>query len=162
MSNFLSECGITYQISCLYTPQQNGVTECKNMHLSEIARTLLFHSHMHSRFWYDAYATSSFLINRSTSRSLSHASPYALLFHSTPDYSVFRTFDCLCYPFLGDNRPNKLSPKSSPCIFLGYAPSHRGYLCYDSVTFKTYTSRHVTFYEDVFPSSSPPSPSLHT
>nr|GEY55891.1 hypothetical protein [Tanacetum cinerariifolium] len=162
ISNFLSECGITYRISCPYTPQQNEVAEQKNIHLSEIARALLFHSHLPNCFWYDAYATTYFLINRIPSRSPSHSSSHELLFHSIPDYSIFRTFGCLCYHFLRDTSPNKLSPKSIPCIFLGYAPSHPGYLCYDSVTSKTYTSRHVTFYEDVFPSSSSSSLSLHT
>nr|GEV19706.1 hypothetical protein [Tanacetum cinerariifolium] len=162
MSNFLSECGITYRISCPYTPQENRVTERKNRHFPEIARALLFHSHLPNHFGYDAYAAASFLINRIPSRSLSYSSPYELLFHFIPYYSIFHTFSCLCYPFLGDRRPNKLSSKSTPCIFLGYAPSHRGYLCYDSVTPKTYTSRHVTFYEDVFPSSASSPPSLHT
>ncbi|KAJ0787642.1 putative RNA-directed DNA polymerase [Helianthus annuus] len=150
MAKFLSDSGVGYRISCPYTPQQNGVAERKNRHLSEVARALLFHAHLPKRFWYDAYATAAFLINRLPSQILHHSSPYEVIFGSRPDYSILRTFGCLCYPFLGDTREDKLSPKSIPCIFVGYAPSHLGYLCYDPHSSRTYTSRHVRFYETVF------------
>ncbi|KAJ0444423.1 putative RNA-directed DNA polymerase [Helianthus annuus] len=127
--DLLSESGITYHISCPYTPPQNGVAERKNRHLSEVARALLFHSHLPKKFWYDAYATAAYLINRLPSPVIHYSSPFETLFGSSPDYSFLRTFGCLCYPFLGDTRMDKLSPKSIPCIFVGYAPSHLGYLC---------------------------------
>lgn len=38
---FLNQKGIVSQRSCPYTPQQNGVVECKNCHLLDVARTLL-------------------------------------------------------------------------------------------------------------------------
>ncbi|KAJ0535144.1 putative RNA-directed DNA polymerase [Helianthus annuus] len=150
MARFLSDSGIAYRISCPYTPQQNGVAERKNRHLSEVARALLFHARLPKKFWYDAYATAAFLINRLPSPVLHHSSPYEVLFGSRPDYSLLRTFGCLCYPFLGDTRADKLSPKSTPCIFVGYAPDHLGYLCYDPHTSRTYTSQHVRFHESVF------------
>ena len=43
-TSFMSQHGILHQSSCAHTPQQNGVAECKNRHLVEIARTLLLHS----------------------------------------------------------------------------------------------------------------------
>ncbi|KAF5780127.1 putative RNA-directed DNA polymerase [Helianthus annuus] len=150
MARFLSDSGIAYRISCPYNPQQNGVAERKNRHLSEVARALLFHARLPKKFWYDAYATAAFLINRLPSTVLHHSSPYEVLFGSRPDYSLLRTFGCLCYPFLGDTRADKLSPKSTPCIFVGYASSHLGYLCYDPYTSRTYTSRHVRFHESIF------------
>ncbi|KAJ0572915.1 putative RNA-directed DNA polymerase [Helianthus annuus] len=150
MARFLSDSSIAYRISCPYTPQQNGVAERKSNHLSEVARALLFHARLPKKFWYDAYATAAFLINRLPSPVLHHSSPYEVLFGSHPDYSLLRNFGCLCYPFLGDTRADKLSPKSTPCIFVGYAPSHLGYLCYDPHTSRTYTSRHVRFHESIF------------
>ena len=40
-SNFCSSNEIIHQTSCAYTPQQNGVTEHKNRHLLEVARTIM-------------------------------------------------------------------------------------------------------------------------
>ena len=130
MAHFLSDSSTAYRISCSYIPQQNGVAKGKNRHLSEIARALLFHARLPKKFRYDAFTIVVVLINRLPSPVLRHSSPYEVLFGSRPDYSLLRTFGCLCYPFLGDTRADKLSPKSTPCIFVGYAPSHLGYLCH--------------------------------
>ncbi|KAJ9540484.1 hypothetical protein OSB04_026990 [Centaurea solstitialis] len=55
--------------------------------------------------------------------------------------------------------PHKLTPRSIPCVFLGYPLQHRGYLCHDLSTKQFFISRHVTFVEDVFPfASSAPFP----
>jgi len=117
---------ISLWISYPYTPQQNGVVERKNRYLFEMARALLLQSHLSKSFWYDVYATEAFLINRLLSQTLSHFSTYQLLFHKSPDYNLLGTFGCLCYPFLGSTRQDKLSPKSVSCLFLGYVPHHKG------------------------------------
>ena len=51
LSTFLSSHGILHRSSFAYTPQQNGVTECKNHHLVETARTLLLQHTIPQRFW---------------------------------------------------------------------------------------------------------------
>ena len=53
LSTYLQENGIIHQSSCVDTPQQNGVAERKNRHILEVARALLFTSHMSSQFWGD-------------------------------------------------------------------------------------------------------------
>ena len=37
------------------------------------------------------------------------------------------------------------------CVFLGYAPNYKGYICYDVSKKRSYLSRHVVFNENVFP-----------
>ena len=64
---------------------------------------------------------------------------------------MLHTFRCLCFPYLRDYAPKKLSHKSSSCVFLGYNPLHKGFRCFDHKTQRFYISRHVQFYETIFP-----------
>ncbi|GJS77982.1 retrotransposon protein, putative, ty1-copia subclass [Tanacetum coccineum] len=41
--------------------------------------------------------------------------------------------------------------RSTPCVFLGYSPSHHGYRCLDISTERLYIARHVCFNEAQFP-----------
>src|SRR3954469_20034176 len=69
----------------------------------------------------------------------------------TPSYDGLRIFGCLCYPSTTSTTPHKLAPRSVACIFLGYPPNTKGYRCYDPVSHRVFTSRHVYFDEMVFP-----------
>jgi hypothetical protein len=92
-----------------------------------------------------------FLINRLSSPSLDGKTPYELLFGKPPYYSMLRTFRCLCFPYLRDYLPHKLSSKYASCIFLGYSTLHKGFCYLDWKTHHVYVSRHVQFYEHHFP-----------
>lgn len=85
------------------------------------------------------------------SSSLNHKTPFEVLFHSLPDYSIFKVFGCQCFPWLKPYIAHKLQPRSIPCVFLGYHPSYKGYRCLDISTNIIYISRHVLFYETIFP-----------
>ncbi|WVZ64441.1 hypothetical protein U9M48_013951 [Paspalum notatum var. saurae] len=90
--------------------------------------------------------------------------PLQLLLGIPPAYDELRVFGALCYPNLTATAPNKLSPRSTACIFLGYPADHRGYHCYDPAARCVYTSRHIVFDETTFPwrdnitPASPPRP----
>ncbi|RVW91359.1 Retrovirus-related Pol polyprotein from transposon RE1 [Vitis vinifera] len=147
----LHSCGINLRLACPYTPSQNGIAERKHRHVTETGLTLMFHARVPLSSWVKAFSTAIFLINRLPSPSLAGKTPYELLFGKQPDYSMLRTFGCLCFPYLRDYSPNKLSPKSTPCVFLGYNTLHKGFRCLDRKTHRVYVSRHVQFYEHTFP-----------
>ena len=147
----LCNSGIHRQLSCPYTPAQNGRAERKHRHVTEIGLTLLFHSHLSPRFWVDAFSTASYIINRLPTPLLGGKSPFELLYGYTPHYDNFHPFGCRVYPYLRDYIPNKLSPCSIPCIFLGYSPAHKGFRCLDPATTKLYITRHDQFDETHFP-----------
>ena len=46
LSQFFDDHGIIHQSSCPYSPQQNGVAECKMRHLLKVTCALKFHMHI--------------------------------------------------------------------------------------------------------------------
>nr|CAN69282.1 hypothetical protein VITISV_023277 [Vitis vinifera] len=56
--------GNHHQLSCPYSPAQNGCAERKHRHVTETGLALLFHSHTSPRFWVDAFSTAAYIINR--------------------------------------------------------------------------------------------------
>jgi hypothetical protein len=144
--SFLQQKGILYQCLCPYTPQQNGVTECKNIHLLDVDRTLMLESSVPSRFWVKALSTTVYLINRLPSPILHLDSPYSRLFGVPPDYNSLHVFGCVClFTYLPLN-VTKLATQAVQCAFLGYSNSDKGFVCYDADANKFCISRNVIFF----------------
>uniref|UniRef100_A0A452XEN1 Integrase catalytic domain-containing protein n=1 Tax=Aegilops tauschii subsp. strangulata TaxID=200361 RepID=A0A452XEN1_AEGTS len=61
--HLLSTHGTIFRLTCPYTSQQNGRVERVLRALNESVRALLFHAHMPPRFWPDALATATLLLN---------------------------------------------------------------------------------------------------
>lgn len=121
-------------------------------------------SNLPPEYWSFAFKTAVYLINRLPTPILNMKSPYQVLHKKSPTTSHLHSFGCLCFPWLRPYVSNKLQPRSQPCIFLGYAESEYSYLCLDPTNHKTYTSRHVKFFDHIFPYNqlvkSTPPPSL--
>lgn len=101
------------------------------------------------------------LLNILPTKTLSFSTPHFALFGVQPSYEHLRVFGCKCYPNLSATAAHKLAPRSSLCVFLGYSPHHKGYVCLDRHSNRTIISRHVVFDESSFPFAeglSPPSP----
>ncbi|PKU65951.1 Retrovirus-related Pol polyprotein from transposon TNT 1-94 [Dendrobium catenatum] len=150
-TNLLNNYGISHQVSCPYTPEQNGVVERKHRHLLETTRTLLYTASVPNSFWPDAVLTATYLINRMPSPNTNNKSPYELLHQKQPEYAHLRTFGCACFPLIPASNRNKFQPKSHLCVFLGYSEKYKGYKCFDIVSYKIIMSRHVKFDEQYFP-----------
>lgn len=65
-----------------------------------------------------------------------------------------RVIGCFCFLNINNPTVHKLSPRSSPCLFIGYPLLHRGYHCLDLKTNKVVISRHVIFDDFFFPATS--------
>ncbi|PKU63353.1 Retrovirus-related Pol polyprotein from transposon TNT 1-94 [Dendrobium catenatum] len=143
--------GIIHQYTCPYTPAQNGIAERKHRHIIETTRSLLIQSQAPHELWIQALLTTIHIINIIPSSKLNNKTPYEILYNKTPTYSHPKTFGCLCYPWLRPYAKSKLSSLSTPCVFIGYAGTQKGYHCFDPITHKIYTSRHVVFNKNVFP-----------
>ncbi|KAH9792303.1 retrovirus-related pol polyprotein from transposon RE2 [Citrus sinensis] len=151
-TQFLNQCGIIFRHSCPYTHHQNGLVERKHRHIVELGLTLLAQAKLPFKFWWDAFHTAVYHINRLPSTALELLTPYEKIFKLKPDYSMLKCFGCICYPYLRDYNKHKFDYHSSKCIFLGYSPAHKGYKCLHS-SGKIYIARHVVFDESTFPYS---------
>lgn len=111
----LSTLGIHHQLSCPYTPTQNGRVERKNWHVTKTGLALLFHTHISPRFRVDTFSAAAYIINCWPIALLGGMSPFQLLYGSSPNYENFHPFGCHVYPYLRDYMSHKFSSCSIPC-----------------------------------------------
>jgi len=81
-------------MSCVETPQQNGVVEKKHQHILSITRTLIFQNNLPKLFWNFAASHAVFLLNRLPSKVLHNKSPYDILYGSSPYLTFIKVFGC--------------------------------------------------------------------
>ncbi|GFZ14618.1 hypothetical protein Acr_24g0008080 [Actinidia rufa] len=75
----LNKCGILQQLTCPYTPEQNGVAERKNRYIMSVVRCLLRSMGVPKYFWHMAVLTATYLINWTSSRVLQGKAPLHIL-----------------------------------------------------------------------------------
>nr|GEZ88284.1 retrovirus-related Pol polyprotein from transposon TNT 1-94 [Tanacetum cinerariifolium] len=73
--------------------------------------------------------------------------PYELLHSKLPDLSFFHVFGALCYPTNDSENLGKLQPKANIRIFIGYAPTKKGFRIYNRRTRRIVEKIHVDFDE---------------
>ncbi|WVZ26252.1 hypothetical protein V8G54_004796 [Vigna mungo] len=77
-------------VTCVETPEQNGVVERKHQCILNITRALLFHSHLPTAFWCYAAQHAVFLINQMPTPVLQNDTPHEWLHGSPCDLSKLR------------------------------------------------------------------------
>lgn len=92
----------------------------------------------------------TYLINRLTNSVLHDKTHLEGLYNKQPTYSHLKSFGCLCFPTLKTDK-DKIDPRSTPHIFIGYPFNTKGYKVLDLSTKRIHTFRDVSFYENVFP-----------
>lgn len=148
MKSFLDQKGIEHQISCLYTPQQNGIAERKHRHLVETALSLMIEASIPAMFWYHA----TFLINRMPCKWLDNKSPYQILFGENAAIHNLNVFGTAIYIHVS-GLTIKISCKLDQVslFFFGFAMGYKGGICYDIHSRKFIISWHVIHDKDVYP-----------
>ncbi|GJV26387.1 retrovirus-related pol polyprotein from transposon TNT 1-94 [Tanacetum coccineum] len=147
MSEYYEGVGIFHQTSVPRTPQQNGVVERRNRTLVEAARTMMIFSKAPMFLWAEAVATACYTQNRSLIHTRHNKTPYELVHDKKPDLTFFRVFGALCYPTNDSENLGKFQAKADIGIFVGYAPSRKGYRIYNKRTRRLMETIHVTFDE---------------
>ncbi|GKD20380.1 retrovirus-related pol polyprotein from transposon TNT 1-94 [Tanacetum coccineum] len=147
MSKYYEGVGIFHQKSVPRTPQQNGVVERRNRTLVEAARTMLIFSKAPMFLWAEAVATACYTQNRSLIHTRHNKTPYELVHDKKPDLTFLRVFGALCYPTNDSEDLGKLQAKADIGIFVGYAPSRKGFRVYNKRTRRIIETIHITFDE---------------
>jgi histone deacetylase 1/2 len=150
-TNLLNELGIQHRLTCPHTSHQNGTVERKHRQIVEMGLTLLSQASLPLKFWDHSFTQAVFLINKLPTSALpQYKTPHHALFNTQPDYSQLKIFGCLCFPHLRPYNKHKLQFRSSPCVYLGVSPQHKGHKCLDEHG-KIFISKDVVFNESNFP-----------
>nr|GFD55486.1 integrase, catalytic region, zinc finger, CCHC-type, peptidase aspartic, catalytic [Tanacetum cinerariifolium] len=75
----------------------------------------------------EVMATVCYTQNRSLIHTRHHKTPYELVHDKKPDHTFFRVFGALCYLTNDSKDLRKLQSTTDIGIFVGYAPSRKGY-----------------------------------
>ncbi|RDY07811.1 hypothetical protein CR513_08019, partial [Mucuna pruriens] len=151
-SKFLKDNGVVHELTCVNTPQQNGVAERKNSHLLEVARTLLFQMSVTNVYWGEAVLNTTYLINRLPTRVLNGISQIKHMLSFFPSSPLMlslpsRVFGCVAFVHSHDPHHGKLDPRAIKCVFIGYPSNKKGFKCYHPLSCRFFVSMDVTFHE---------------
>ncbi|GJZ90979.1 retrovirus-related pol polyprotein from transposon TNT 1-94 [Tanacetum coccineum] len=147
LTEYYESVGISHQQTIPRTPKQNGVVERRNRTLVESARTMLIFSKAPMFLWVEVVATACYTQNRSLIHTRHDKTPYELVHARKPDLTFFRVFGALCYPTNDSEDLGKLQPTTDIGIFVGYAPSRKGYRIYNKQTRQIMETIHIQFDE---------------
>ena len=150
MSTFLLQKNIKHQRTVPYSPQQNGQAERRNQTIMAIARCIMIESGLPYIYWPFAVHYAVYTTNRLPTKRIDWKTPTELWTGSKPNVHHMRTFGCTAFSHIHSSLRSSLQPTSTKCIFLGYAPYHKGYILMDQRTKIIIVRRDVTFNEDEY------------
>ncbi|KPJ11482.1 Retrovirus-related Pol polyprotein from transposon TNT 1-94 [Papilio machaon] len=145
---FLQEHGIKHQTTVPYSPQQNGVAERANRTIIEAGRCMLQEAGLDRRFWAEALNTAIYIKNKSPSKAVRGTTPEEKWSGNKVNLSNLRTFGCVAYAMIPNEKRKKLDAKCKQYIFVGYCSESKGYRLIDPENpSKCIKSRDVQFLE---------------
>nr|GEY09051.1 hypothetical protein [Tanacetum cinerariifolium] len=147
LKEYFDTVGISYQMSSIRIPQQNGVVERRNRTLVEAARTMLIFSRTPLFLWAEAIATACFTQNCSIIHRRFNKTPYEIINDRKPDISFLYAFGALCYPKNDCEDIGKLGAKGDIGFFIGYSADSCAYRIYNRRTKKIIETMNVSFDE---------------
>lgn len=147
--SILTPNGIAVELTTVYTPEQNGVSERLNRSLITMARSMLLEAKLPARFWGYAVIAACYLRNR-MAIGPEDKTPEEAFTSQKPSTTHLRTFGCIAYAHIPAVTRAKLDPVARKTIFVGYMPTSKQYQLYDPVTKSIVVSSNPTFEENQF------------
>ena len=130
-NDFYEESGIKQHLTALYTPQNNGVVERRNMTLMEMTRSMLKHMHMPTYLWGETVRHATYLINCIATRSLKDSTPYEVYRGRNPNINQLRIFGCIGYAKTERVHLKKLEDRSRMLVHLRTETGSKAYRLLD-------------------------------
>ncbi|CAI5987003.1 unnamed protein product [Closterium sp. NIES-65] len=139
--------GIGQTFTLPNSPQQNGIAERRIGMVMDVARTSMMHAAAPHFLWPFAVRYAAHQINLHPRVSRPETFPALLWTWKVGDASAFRVWGSRA--FVRDLSADKLSPRATPCIFLGFPPDGPGWQFYHPTSRRVLSSQDVTFDESV-------------
>ncbi len=130
--DWLAERGIYHDLSCSYSPEQNGKAERMNRTLTEMVRCMLIGAGVPKMFWEFAYDNAAWIKNRFVTSKRKDITPWELLTGEKPSLGRARVFGCMAQVYIPKKDPEraskaKLSPRAKWGMCLGPASHAAGW-----------------------------------
>ena len=142
---YLAAAGIQHIVIPPYSPAQNGLAERMNRTIMDSARCILEDAGLGKEFWGYAVLTAAYVHNRLPSRSHQDISPLEHWTGKQPNIGHLRVFGSMAWVHVPDEKCQKLDPKSTCAILVGYEEDagSRVYRLYDLENKSLVLSRDV-------------------
>ena len=112
IKEFCDKRGIQHQLTCPYTPQQNGIAERLNRTLITMVRAMLREAQVKKEWWVYAVITANYLRNRSPATGLSKT-PREMWTGEKPSLAHLRVWGSTAWVLIPKGqRTDKLDPVS--------------------------------------------------
>lgn len=154
-NEYCEEQGIIHEITPPYSLESNGVAERKNRTLKEMMNAMLVSSGAPNNLWGEAILSACHIQNRIPYKKTGKT-PYELWNNYSPNLTYLKVWGCLAKVMLPEPKRTKLGPRTSDCVFLGYADSSPAYrfLVIKSEVLELNTiieTKNASFFENIFP-----------
>ncbi|CAI7838893.1 unnamed protein product [Closterium sp. NIES-53] len=150
-TDFVNGKGIVHDLTCPYTPQQNGMAEREMRTVVESVRTMLLHMGVKHHWWHLALWQAVWVricLERSTLQP--GTTPYRLLTGKKPDLSLARVWGCMAQFLVPEQqRGGKLKPKARWGLHLGVSEESMRWELLDITDNRVVTTSDVVFYENM-------------
>ncbi|CAI5960650.1 unnamed protein product [Closterium sp. NIES-64] len=146
---FVDSKGIVHDLTCPYTPQQNGMAEREMRTVVESVRAMLLHMGVQHHWWHLALRQAVWVRNCLERSTLpTGTTPYQLLTAQKPDLSMAWVWGCMAQFLVPEQqRGGKLKPKARWGLHLGVSEESKGWELLDIADNRVVTTSDVVFYE---------------
>ncbi|CAI7888106.1 unnamed protein product [Closterium sp. NIES-53] len=150
-TNFVNGKGIVHNLTCPYTPQQNGMAEREMRTVVESVQTMLLHMGVRHHWWHLALRQAVWVRNCLERSTLQPATtPYQLLTGEKPDLSLAWVWGCMAQFLVPElQRGGKLKPKARWGLHLGVSEESKGWELLEITDNRVVTTSDMVFYENM-------------